>query len=351
MMIQLNDRQKSIAQFIKEKVSVANSEIASFLTKKGEVISRITLIRDLNELLEIGEIRQIGKGRGIRYEHSSKHPLLSSIDVEDYLSPANRNKTHIIVPFNHETLERLDSILSKKEIEDLQIKNEEYKKRIIGLSPTLLKKEFERITIELSWKSSQIEGNTYSLIDTEILIKENREAKGHSKEEAIMILNHKKALDYIFSNKDKFKIISLREIENVHRLLVGELDVQMGIRMRAVGITGSHYRPLDNSHQIIEVLEKSIEKINSSIDPWNKALISLIMIAYIQPFEDGNKRTSRIIANACLIAHDVCPLSFRSIDETEYKKAITVFYELQNASYIKKLFLEQFDFAIKNYFL
>lgn len=350
-MLQLNDRQKAILKFIKEHNAVANNEIILFLSQKGEIITRMTLVRDLNELLASGEIRQIGKGRNVKYEHSNKHPLLSDLDIEDYLSTSNRNKTHILIPFNHETYNKLDNILSEKEIENLQKKNDEYRKRIIGLSPTLLKKEFERITIELSWKSSQIEGNTYSLIDTEILIKENKEAKGHSKEEAVMILNHKKALDYLFSNKDKFKTITLREIENVHRLLVGELGVQTGIRMRAVGITGSFYRPLDNSHQITEVLEKSIEKINSSNDPWSKALIALIMIAYIQPFEDGNKRTSRLIANACLIAYDICPLSFRSIDETEYKKAITVFYEIQNASYIKRLFLEQFDFAIGNYFL
>ncbi|MEK7213890.1 MAG: Fic family protein [Patescibacteria group bacterium] len=350
-MIQLNDRQKAIAQFIKEKGTVANHEINSFLNKKEEVISRITLIRDLNELLESGEIRQVGKGRNTKYEHSSKHPLLETIDIENYLSKINRNKTHIPVLFNHNILDKFNNILSEKEILILQNKNDDYRKRVVDLSPTLLKKEFERITIELSWKSSQIEGNTYSLIDTEILIKEHKEAKGHSKEEATMILNHKKALDYIFSNKEKFKILSLREIENVHRLLTEQLDVKSGIRLRAVGITGSHYRPLDNHHQIVEVLEKTIEKINSYVDPWSKALIALIMLAYIQPFEDGNKRTSRIIANACLIAYDICPLSLRSIDETEYKKAITIFYELQNASYMKKLFLEQFDFAIKNYFL
>jgi Fic family protein len=350
-MIQLDERQQAIVQFIKEKDTVANQEIGSFLAKGGVAVSRVTLIRDLNELLELGEIRQIGKGRNIRYEHSSKHPLLSQLDIEDYLNHIDRNKTSTPIHFNHDTIDRLLNIFSEKEIINLEKRNSLYRNRVVGLSPTLLKKEFERITIELSWKSSQIEGNTYSLIDTEILINEHREAKGHSKEEATMILNHKKALDYIFSNKEKFKIISLREVENVHRLLVDGLEVEHGIRKRAVGITGSYYRPLDNSHQLTEVLEKTIEKINGAEDPWTKAFITLLMISYIQPFEDGNKRTSRIIANACLIAHDVCPLSLKTIDVTEYKKAIIVFYELQNATYLKKIFLEQFDFAIKNYFL
>ena len=350
-MVRLNERQKNIAEFIKEKGIVASHEISLFLGGKEKAISRTTLVRDLNELLELGEIRQIGKGRNISYEHRTRHPLLGDIVVEEYFSPENRNKTRMQVSFNYETIDKLNNILSEKEITNLESKNEQYKKRIIGLSSTLLKKEFERITIELSWKSSQIEGNTYSLIDTEILIKEHIEAKGHSKEEASMILNHKKALDYIFLNKEIFRTLTLSEIENVHRLLVEDLDVSTGIRMRAVGITGSHYRPLDNNLELKKVLKKTIEKINSVSDPWSKALIAFSMIAYIQPFEDGNKRTSRIIANACLIAHDVCPLSLRSIDITEYKKAMMIFYEVQNISYIKQLFLEQFDFAVNNYFL
>jgi Fic family protein len=75
------------------------------------------------------------------------------------------------------------------------------------------------------------------------------------------------------------------------------------------------------------------------------------MIAYIQPFEDGNKRTSRMVSNAILLAFGICPLSYRSIDEAEYKKAVILFYELNNISYFKQLFIEQFRFAVNNYFL
>ena len=118
-----------------------------------------------------------------------------------------------------------------------------------------------------------------------------------------------------------------------------------------MGITGTNYRPLDNIHQINDAVEKMSEEINRASDPWSKALMILLSISYIQPFEDGNKRTSRLMANACLIAGNVCPLSFRSVDEAGYKKAILLFYELGNASLMKKIFLEQFDFAVSNYFL
>jgi Fic family protein len=74
------------------------------------------------------------------------------------------------------------------------------------------------------------------------------------------------------------------------------------------------------------------------------------MIFYIQPFEDGNKRTARIIANAVLLANNVCPISYRSVDETDYKKAAVLFYEQNSARFFKQLFVEQFKFAVDNYF-
>lgn len=322
----------------------------AFLAEYGTEMSRITLIRDLNIILAAGEIRQRGKGRGVSYEHSSKHPLLEDIDGDYYIDQPKRTKSTNSIAFNHNTVDNLTGLLGSREITTLDIKNEVYLKRRNGLSATVIKKEIERITIDLAWKSSRIEGNTYSHIDTEMLITEHIEAKGHPKEEAIMILNHKRALDYIFTNPDKFKTLSVREIENVHRLLVADLDVEHGIRSRGVGITGTNYRPLDNNNQIREALESVVNVVNGMKDPWSKSLATLLMIAYIQPFEDGNKRASRLIANACLIAHNICPLSFRSIDEKEYKKAMVIFYEIQNASSAKRLFLEQYDFAIKNYF-
>ena len=78
--------------------------------------------------------------------------------------------------------------------------------------------------------------------------------------------------------------------------------------------------------------------------------MALLLIAYIQPFEDGNKRTARLLGNALLIAHGFCPLSFRSIDEKEYKKAVILFYEQHNIRYFKQLFIEQFSYAAKHYF-
>ena len=350
-MIQLSERSKKILDFIISNKIVGNKEILAYLANHGESMSRVTLIREINGLINNGYIAKIGSGRSLKYKLSSDNEILAPIDFSTYLAKEQDERSKNAIHFNFDIFPKLEKLFSTEEIVELEKLNSLYQKRISGLSDVLINKEIERITIELSWKSSKIEGNTYSLLDTEALIKEHKEASGHDKNEAIMILNHKKALDYIFENKNDFKVISLRKIENLHSILVDGLNVSKGIRAKGVGITGTNYKPIDNQFKIKEVLEKTAEEINKVQDGWSKALISIMMIAYIQPFEDGNKRTSRILANACLIAHDICPLSLRNIDEAEYKKAITVFYELQNATPIKKMFMEQFNFSINNYFV
>ncbi|MBU4369956.1 Fic family protein, partial [Patescibacteria group bacterium] len=226
----------------------------------------------------------------------------------------------------------------------------EYRRNVKKISPDNFKREFERLVIELSWKSSSIEGNTYTLLETEFLIRQNKSAQGHKKEEDIMILNHKKTLDYIRENTSSFKQMTVAKLEYIHFLLTKDLKIAQGLRKAPIGITGTAYRPLDNIFQIKEALEKTCEIINKEKDVFYKAVILMLMIAYIQPFDDGNKRTGRLSANAILMAYNVCPLSYRSVSEEEYKKAVILFYEQNNISYFKNLFIEQFEFAVKNYF-
>lgn len=165
-----------------------------------------------------------------------------------------------------------------------------------------------------------------------------------------MILNHKKALDYIGSNKADFQKISVTKIENIHSLIVDDLNVTKNLRKTLVGITGTNYKPLDNEFKIREVLEKACWKVNETKNIFEKAVTLILLIAYIQPFVDGNKRTSRLSGNAILQSFDSCSLSYRSMDDVEYKKAVLLFYEQNNISYFKELFLKQFEFAVENYF-
>ena len=228
--------------------------------------------------------------------------------------------------------------------------NESFRQKKARLSPGLLKKEFERLTVELAWKSSKIEGNTYTLLDTERLLKENISAKGKTAEETQMVINHKKALDYVLEDPAYYRELTVAKIEEIHTMLTSGLNVAKGIRSGMVGIVGTNYRPLANKFQIQEALKQLVMLVNRTGNTIEKALLAVLMISYIQPFEDGNKRTSRILGNAILLADDFCPLSYRSVDEVEYKKGIILFYEQNNISYFKQLFLEQFRFAVSKYF-
>jgi len=107
---------------------------------------------------------------------------------------------------------------------------------------------------------------------------------------------------------------------------------------------------LDNEFQIREALERTCALVNGKESVFEKALIVLLLLSYIQPFADGNKRTARIVSNALLVAHGYCPLSFRTVDSIDYKKAMLLFYEQNNVSAFKRIFIEQFAFAVKTYF-
>ena len=211
-------------------------------------------------------------------------------------------------------------------------------------------KELERLAIDLSWKSSQIEGNTYSLLETERLLKEKETAAGKTKEEAIMLLNHKDAIDFIVENPDYLNPLSILKIEDIHSLLIKDLTVEKYLRKHRVGISGTNYRPLDNEFQIREVLEATCELLNKKENIFEKAKLILALFSYIQPFMDGNKRTARIVSNAILINYKHCPISFRTVDSVDYKKAMLLFYEQNNISKLKEIFINQFEFAVKTYF-
>jgi len=346
---QLNKRQEVVLNFIdcQEKSSVA--ELFLNLKNKKIKVSRVTIIRDLNQLLKFNFIEKGGQGRNVTYRLSEQYNLLKPIRVDEYFK-TSPDKRQGQTKFNFKLFKKLKDIFSGDEREYLKNLLIEHRTNVKKLPADILKLEFERITIELSWKSSLIEGNTYTLLETESLIKQCKRAFGHKKEEAVMILNHKYTLDYIRKNSTKFKKISIQKLEDIHALLVKDLGISQGLRKSPVGITGTIYRPLDNIYQIREAIEEMCQLINQEKDVFSKALVLMLAVAYIQPFVDGNKRTSRLIANAILMAHDVCPLSYRSVDEEEYKKAIILFYEQNNLNYFKKLFLDQFEFAVKNYF-
>ncbi len=346
---QANNRQTKLLEFLSVNSPSSRSKIEDLL--KDDNVSRITIIRDLNHLVSAGLIERVGGGKYLEYRLKSEKELLIPIDLEKYFSTITDARKIKYPTFNFSLINRMTGLFSKDELEMFEQGKDKLRNKFASLDKTILKRELERFTIELSWKSSQIEGNTYSLLETEELIKNKKEAKGHNKSEATMILNHKTAFDTILEKRESFKEITVADIRMIHRELVRELNVKSGIRESAVGIIGTKYLPLDNKWQIEEALNKLIVQAKKIKSVPEKALIFLAVIAYLQPFTDGNKRTSRMISNAILMVSGYYPLSYRSVDEVEYKKALILFYEQNNLYHLKRIFLEQQRFAIENYFL
>lgn len=339
----------AILQFIKENPNCSSKEILAGIELD---ISIATLKRALQELVANGYVNANGKLKSRKYEISQAFEIIRPIDVEQYFQKEIDERI-IQTSFNQtlirDTLNHL-SVFTSAELEFLNGLQENFTSNASQLSSSEYKSEMERLAIDLSWKSSQIEGNTYSLLETERLLKDKETAAGKTKDEATMLLNHKDALDFIIAHPDYINPLSVSSIEDIHSILIKELDITRNIRNRRVGISGTNYKPLENEFQIKEALNEMCAIINSKENVFEKALLALVLISYIQPFADGNKRTARIISNAVLMNNYYCPISFRTIDSLEYKKAMLIFYEQTNINPFKKIFINQFEFAVNTYF-
>ena len=348
-MRELSSTEKSIIDIIKEKPSISSKEIHTGIEM---IVGYATVKRTLKTLISENLIEVSGQGKGTKYQLSKAYGLLNPINIDEYFKK-EIDEREIKRTFNHDLISGVlnsISIFTSDELLLLDGLQEEFSDNISKLSAFEYSKELERLAIDLSWKSSQIEGNTYSLLETERLLKDKETAAGKTKDEAVMLLNHKEALDFIVENPTYIEPLSVARIEDIHSILVKDLDVDRNIRKRRVGISGTNYMPIDNEYQIRESLEDMCRLINKLPNVFAKALLVLVLISYIQAFADGNKRTARIISNAILINNKYCPISFRTIDSIDYKKAMLIFYEQNNINPFKQIFIEQFDFAVKTYF-
>lgn len=340
---------REILQYLHYHPQSSRDEIAKGIAFGG---SDATIKRLIAAGVQNGDIMVDGKARATRYRLSPQAHLLMPIDLDTYFS-LDVDDRQVQTSFNFNLIrEQLPAVklFSDEENAHLQELQAEFQLHLNEMTDKEYRKEMERLGIDLSWKSSQIEGNTYSLLETERLLRESKTADGKTKEEAVMLLNHKDALRFILDNPDYLQTLTVSHIEDIHQLLTKELSVDKGIRHRRVGITGTNYHPLDNEFQIREAMRDTCELINGKANIFEKALLALVLLSYIQAFSDGNKRTARITSNAILIANGYCPLSFRSVDSIDYKKAMLVFYEQNNIYAFKQIFIDQFEFAVKEYF-
>ena len=213
------NQRDDILDFLKEKPRSSSKEIFDGIGSKS---SYATVKRVLTQLLNQHLIIQEGIGKATKYACSPHFQLLYPIEINQYFEKEIDERT-ILNGFNLDLIGRTLwelTLFTSTEILKLEALQAQFRTNVSQLSPKEYEKEMERLAIDLSWKSSQIEGNTYSLLETERLLKEKQTATGKTKDDAVMLLNHKEAIDFIVAQKDYLTPLSVMKIEDIHSLLM-----------------------------------------------------------------------------------------------------------------------------------
>ncbi len=217
---------------------------------------------------------------------------------------------------------------------------------------TYAKQILNRLLIDLSWNSSRLEGNTYSLLDTARLIEAGEEAEGKDRRDAQMILNHKEAIGFLV---DATEAIGFNRytILNVHAALADNLlpdpDAAGRLRHIGVGIEGSVFHPLEVPQLIEECFDEILAKASLIEDPFEQAFFAMVQFPYLQPFEDVNKRVSRLAANIPLIMANLAPLSFEDVPRKLYTEAVLGVYEWNRVELLRDAFVWAYERSARRY--
>ncbi len=309
-------------------------------------VSAPTIWRALKRLADEGKLEVSGRGRATGYS------LAGAAVVRAHLqTPYNRRRptTH-----NREFLDRYipnrSFYLGAAERARLHETGRPEPQRLPA--GPYARRILERLLVDLSWASSRMEGNTYDILETERLIRFGQEAAGKDRREAVMILNHKEAIQYVVEHLADITI-SRPDLFSIHALLADGLlaDPAMGGRLRwmPVGISYSSYRPQADHFAIEEEFDILVQKAAAITDPFEQSFFLLVHIPYLQPFEDVNKRTSRIAANIPLLKAGHAPMSFLTLNDADYLDGLIGVYELNNVSLLRGVYIDAYLASAENY--
>lgn len=311
-------------------------------------MSLVTVKRSLSELYRSGYLEREGGGRSTRYQLSLKGTFLRPYNIEQYLYPPQEKRLTTTI-YNHDLFANdYVPVIGEETLATLENATETFRQKADN-NRSVYMKELQRFIVEMSWKAARIEGNTYTLLDTEKLLTYGIASSRNTRFETQMLLNQKAAFDFIFETRDEWAEPHIAYIENLHSIITKELGVARNLRSTTVGITGTDYQPLENGFQIREALEQLLSYIKKAPNTYEKALLLTVGMSYIQPFADGNKRTARMTANALLLSQGFAPLSYRSADETSYKEALLIFYEQNSITPFRDIFAEQYIYSATHY--
>lgn len=307
--------------------------------------------RWLMQLTQEGLVEKIGSRKSTRYRVIQRSQR-QAVVLGQYFSPESEEAINLI---RRPVFERTPTAYVDEWIDAYQpnisfyipskIRNQLHQagQRSQGNDPagTYAHQIFNRLLIDLSYNSSRLEGNTYSLLDTQKLILDGKGAEGKLDEEKVMILNHKEAIRYLVDSAPKLRI-SDQTICTLHYLLsdsLVEARYAGKIRDHTVRVGGSTYIPHEDPKQLQIRLSRIAEKSDLIDDPYEQSLFVLAHISYLQAFADVNKRTARLTANIPLIKNNLVPLSFNDVEREDYTSALLAVYELQDIHPLLDLFV------------
>lgn len=320
-------------------------------------VPRRTIQRWLSTLVKNGQLLALGNARARRYKialvlHEEPAPPLTRIPLSQkgariYAAVSQPIQLRHPIGYHRQFLEDYQPNVTYYLSEELRKKLHDLG-TVDGKTPagTYARQIFQRLLIDLSWNSSRLEGNTYSLLETEQLLSSGKTPKGKDLKETQMILNHKTAIEFIVNSVEEIGVNRFT-ILNLHTLLSDNLlpdPAACGrLRIIAVGIAKSVYRPPAIPQVIEECFELLIDKAAKIKDSLEQAFFLLVQLPYLQPFDDVNKRTSRLAANIPLIQKNLCPLSFIDVPEEIYISGLLAIYELNRIELMRDLFIWAYE--------
>lgn len=338
---QLSDEiDRAIIDALRQQRRGSARELLASLEKKGHVISQPTLSRRLTRLQAQRQIIARRAGRSTVYERDAYHDWFS-------LPPTRRPKVSYDFRRVEEYVPNKTSWFDEKEIGRLHVAGGDRRLDATTYSSAIAQK----LLVDLSFASSALEGNTYSYLDTQVLIEFGQAAQGKAAEETQMILNHKEAILYLVENISEIEI-SPRELRTLHALLsrgLIEPSAVGDIRKRPVDIGGSAYIPLSIPQKLTEELITLATKAAQINEPFEQSLFLMAFISYLQPFLDVNKRTGRLACNVPLLKNRLAPLSFLEMDKEKYVEGLLAFYELNRIDVLKSAYIQGYTATASRY--
>jgi len=347
----------------------SRTDIAEILTPE---LPPRTLQFRLKHLVDAGRLAKIGEGR------SAKYSLLSTQREPTSITPADRGGTEeSVVPlstrstsirrylsqpltvrrpvgYNRQFLDsyRPNDSFYLSTTERARLAEAGRQNFTTAAAGTYAKQILNRLLIDLSWNSSRLEGNTYSLLDTKRLIEFGEEAQGRDRLEAQMIVNHKDAIEFLVRAADEIGF-NRYTILNLHGILAQNLLPDEGaagrLRHIAVGIERSTFHPLEVPQLIEECFNQILATAAAIKDPFEQAFFFMVQLPYLQPFDDVNKRVSRLAANIPFIQRNLSPLSFTDVPQSLYTDAILGVYERNEVDLLKDVFLWAYERSAEQY--